>query len=169
MEVIHSNPCAGCTIGQDCCNRLSRLRLTQIEFDRCFQEHAAELLVEREGPLFVVSQRSGGACPNWQNGSCTTYENRPRECALFPHTLYAKHATNNVVQVRVHSDTRCPLKTQLLSSPQAAEQLASEFATEAYGVDANICVAHESRVERLRRRASSLIRAAFKMLLNIAS
>lgn len=74
METLQTNPCAGCTIGQDCCNHLSGLRLTQIEFDRCFQQHADEIVVEREGPLFVVSQRDGGVCPNWQSGGCSVYD-----------------------------------------------------------------------------------------------
>ncbi len=156
MDVLQPNPCAACTIGQDCCNHLTGLRLTQLEFDRCFKHHADDIIVEREGPLFVVSQKHGEACPNWQDGGCSVYDDRPRECALFPHTLYVKQQ-GDAYAVRVHADTNCPLKAQLRSSPDEAEQLAREFAQEAFGDDANIQVQTETTRQQLYRRLRNLV------------
>ena len=164
MNIVQTNPCAACTIDQDCCTHLSGLRLTQIEFDRCFQQHADEIAVEREGPLFVVSQRDGAACPNWQGGGCAVYDVRPRECALFPHTLYVQQRGDEI-SVRVHSDTRCPLKAQLLGSGQAAEQLARQFAEEAFGKHARIRVGQETVWQLFRRRLRHLVSRLFDILL----
>ena len=164
MELVPTNPCAACTIDQDCCTRLSGLRLTPNEFDRCFKQHAAEIVVEREGPLLVVSQRDGAACPNWQEGGCAVYDTRPRECALFPHTLYVWQQQPDAVSVRVHSDTRCPLKTQLMGTRQAAKQLAREFAADAFGDHVRVQVEHETLTQSLYRRLRHLINRIRTML-----
>ncbi|MBI2479653.1 MAG: hypothetical protein HYV60_13785 [Planctomycetia bacterium] len=165
MNIVRTNPCAACTIDQDCCKHLSGLRLTQVEFDRCFKQHAGEIAVEREGPLWVVSQRDGGACPNWQEGGCAVYDERPRECALFPYTLHVQQR-GDAISVRVHSDTRCPLKAQLLGSEKAAEQLAQAFAQEAFGEHARIRVGHETKWQSLRRRLRSLVSRTLDTLLS---
>ena len=156
MEALATNPCAACTIDQDCCNHLCGLRLTQIEFDRCFRHHDDDIVVERDGPLYIVSQRDGNACPNWQDGGCKVYDQRPRECALFPHTLYVQQR-GDAISVRVHSDTRCPLKAELISSEQVAERLARELAEEAFGQNAHIQVRHETTWQLLWRRSRNLI------------
>ena len=157
MNIIETNPCAACTIDQGCCTHLSGLRLTRIEFDRCFKHHTEEILVDREGPLFVVSQRDGAACPNWQDGGCAVYDARPRECALFPHTLYVRSHAADGVSVRVHSDTNCPQKAQLLSSAAEAERMAREFAEEAFGSSTAIRVEHETKRQFLWRRIRNIV------------
>lgn len=153
-----------CTIDQDCCNHLCGLRLTQIEFDRCFRHHDDDIVVERDGPLYIVSQRDGNACPNWQDGGCKVYDQRPRECALFPHTLYVR-LHHNVVSVRVHSDTKCPLKAQLISSQSEAAALANEFAREAFGDQARIRVGSETKWQRLGRVSRTLVSRVLGTLL----
>lgn len=147
-----ANPCAGCTIHQDCCAHLSGLRLTAIEYERCFARHADSLTIEREGPVFVVSPRDGGPCPNWRDGSCTVYDARPRECRLFPHTLYVRQHRPALVTLRHHSDTRCPLKNELLTDADTASAEVLSFAREAFGTEIAIEVAPETAGERLVRR-----------------
>ena len=168
MQTVPPNPCAACTIDQDCCTRLSGLRLTQIEFDRCFAHHAGEIDVEREGPLLVVSQRDGAACPNWQEGGCAVYDARPRECALFPHTLYVPPSRRDTVSIRVHSDTCCPLKAELIGSQQSAEQLAREFAAEAFGNGVPIRVTRETAGQRWWRRSRKLLRRILNAIVHSA-
>ncbi|MBC8354830.1 MAG: hypothetical protein H8E66_22870 [Planctomycetes bacterium] len=165
MDVTQSNPCTGCTIDQDCCTHLSGLRLTQLEFNRCFKQHTDQIVVEREGPLVVVSQQEGATCPNWQNDGCAVYDARPRECTLFPHTLYVQQHRDDSVSVHVHSDTQCPLKAQLRSSQQEAEQLAREFAEEAFGAATPIRVNHETILQLLRRRGRNLVSRVLDVLL----
>lgn len=157
MAKTTSNPCAACTIDQDCCRRLTGLRLTQIEFDRCFAEHENDLIIQREGLVFVVSQRAGGACPNWRDGGCAVYDGRPRECELFPFTMYSQ-VGSAAVTVRLHSDTQCPLKTELLSDVNRAEQLARDFATEAFGESRSFSIRHENRLERITRTIRHTLR-----------
>lgn len=151
MSESVSNPCAACSIHQDCCRHLTGLRLTEIEFDRCFARHATALVIEREGPLYVVSQRGGEACPNWHDGGCSVYDDRPRECRLFPFTMYSDVKADSSVTLRVHSDTRCPLKSDLLGDRELALQLVRRFAEEAYGGAPAAHVRHERRIERILR------------------
>jgi len=165
MEAGQDNQCAACTIGQDCCTHLAGLRLTEPEFNRCFKQHADEIAVMREGPLFIVSQINETACPNWREGKCSVYDARPRECALFPYTLYTREHRDDSVSVRVHSDTRCPFKLQLLSSRQEAEQLAHVFAEEAFGDTIKIHVGHETMAQRLYRRFRNFISRILSALL----
>lgn len=165
MDVIQSNPCSACTIEQDCCTHLSGLRLTQLEFDRCFRQHTDQIVVEREGPLLVVSQEDGAACPNWQDDGCVVYDSRPRECALFPHTLYIQQHGDESVSVHLHSDTQCPLKAQLRSSPQDAARLAREFTQEAFGDSVEIRVNHETTSQLLRRRIRYFVSRIFDVML----
>lgn len=164
MNITQTNPCAACTIDQDCCKHLSGLRLTQIEFNRCFKQHGDEIVVEREGPLFVLSQRDGAACPNWQEGGCAVYDVRPRECALFPQTLYVQQR-GDAISIRVHSDTCCPLKAQLISSERVGEQIAREFAEEAFGENSRIRVGYETAWQSLCRRIRQLVSRTLDTLL----
>lgn len=152
-----ANPCLSCTINQGCCTSLTGLCLTKAEYERCFEQHADQLIVKRRGPLYIVSQTGGAACPNWQNGGCAVYDQRPRECALFPHTLYLKKQDGSDFTICIHSDTKCPQKKQLLSSKDDAEKLVLEFATEAFGESASITVRCETLVERISRFCRNLV------------
>jgi Fe-S-cluster containining protein len=144
------NPCLACSIGQDCCSRLSGLRLAPREFERCFAVHADRIDVGRDGPLYVVSSRNGGACPNWSAQGCAIYDLRPMECRLFPHTIYMRNRAADRVSVVVHSDTRCPQKEKLKMTDAAARGLVAEFCREAFP-GAVVEMHMESRFERLRR------------------
>jgi Fe-S-cluster containining protein len=133
--------------------------LTEPEFERCFASHEPELAIEREDAVLVVSQRDGGVCPNWQDGGCVVYEDRPRECRLFPFTMYPTSNSGQLVSLRLHSETRCPLKRQLLGDREGAQQLAQEFADEAYGDSRVVSVRHESPFERVLRWSRQLVHA----------
>lgn len=157
------NPCLTCTINQGCCTNLTGLCLTKTEYERCFVDHTDQIIVQRQGPLYIVSQADGNACPNWQGSGCTVYDERPRECALFPHTLYLREQRGDKYTLCVHSDTHCPQKKQLASSQDDAEELVLEFAKEAFGDSASITVRGETSMERvsrsLKNSASKLISA----------
>ncbi len=152
-----ANPCLTCSINQGCCTNLTGLCLTEPEYKRCFEQHAEKIVVQRQGPLYIVSQAGGDACPNWQGDGCAVYNKRPRECALFPHTLYLKKQSGNDFTLRVHSDTHCPQKKQLLSSQHDAEQLVLEFAKEAFGETASIAVQRETVWERISRTTKNML------------
>lgn len=158
------NPCITCSINQGCCTSLTGLCLTRAEYERCFEHHADQVLVERKGPLYIVSQAGGAACPNWQGGGCAVYDQRPRECALFPHTLYLKQQRGNEYTICVHSDTNCPQKKRLLSSQRDAEQLVMEFAEEAFGDSASIIVRGETLLERVNRVSKKLLSGLIKKI-----
>lgn len=156
-----ANPCLSCTIGQDCCSHLSGLRVSRREFDRCFAQHEARMVVGRDGPLWVVSALNGGPCPNWSDRGCSVYEQRPMECRLFPYTIYTRSRTADSVSIAFHSDTRCPLKDQLRMPRPAAKRMIAEFCRDAFP-PALIEVRAETWFERLRRRLRDRIRAAIR-------
>jgi len=146
------NPCEACSIGQDCCTHLSGLRVTEIEFARCFAAHADKLLIQREGTIYVITPKNGAACPNWENGGCAVYDARPRDCRLFPFTLFVRRRTDDGLSLGYHSDTRCPLKATLLASDHEARTIVRQFGNEALP-GAAIEVTPETTLERLKRRA----------------
>lgn len=152
------NPCAACAIQQDCCTRLSGLRLTEAEFDRCFAVHRHLLDIQREGSIIVVSPKNGAACPNWQEGGCAVYDIRPRECQLFPFTLFVRKAGTETVSIGFHSDTHCPQKAALLAPVPVAHSLVVAFGQEAFPA-ARVQVKIESPLERFSRRCKQWLRA----------
>ena len=151
MSNSSDNPCASCSIDQDCCTHLSGLRVTAAEFERCFAAHADRLDIEHEGPVVVLTPKNHAPCPNWQQAGCAVYEDRPRECRLFPFTLYVRKPNDDLVSIGYHSDTRCPLKTTLLPADCDARAIVTSFAEEAFpGLQVEIT--RESTFERFQRR-----------------
>jgi len=154
------NPCLACSIQQDCCTRLSGLRLTREEFQRCFSRHVERLEIKHEGPVYVITPKNGGTCPNWQDGGCAVYDERPRECRLFPFTLFVRQQTSHTVSLGYHCDTRCPMKTELLLAADEADAMVSDFGREAFPV-MSVEALRESLIESLKRRglrrASSIV------------
>ena len=150
------NPCSTCSIHQDCCTHLSGLRVTKTEFERCFVPHTELLEIEQEGPVLVLTPKNGAACPNWQGGGCAVYENRPRECRLFPFTLFVRKPSDGLVSLGYHSDTNCPLKAMLLPSEAEARAIVASFGEEAF-TDAQLQITPESTFEWLRRRTKEAV------------
>ena len=151
MSSTCDNPCSTCSINQDCCTHLSGLRVTETEFQRCFASHLDQLDIEHEGPVLVLTPKHGAACPNWQAGGCAVYENRPRECRLFPFTLYVRKPGDRLVSIGYHSDTRCPQKQALLPPDADARAIVASFGEEAFP-GLKLDITHETAQERLRRR-----------------
>ncbi len=86
------------------------------------------------------------------------YEVRPRECRLFPYTLFVREQRKDFVSIGYHSHTRCPLKNALLSSDANAQQTVIDFGTEAFP-GARLAVRKQSAVEvHLRKGLSSILR-----------
>src|SRR5262249_30822696 len=126
-------------------------RVTEVEFQQCFAVHADKLTIRREGPIYVLTPKDGAACPNWVNGSCAVYDERPRECRLFPFTLFVRKQADGLVSIGYHSDTRCPMKIDLLPPDEVARDMITSFGAEAFpGVE--VKVTRESLGEMLRRR-----------------
>ena len=147
------NPCLKCTIDQGCCAHLNGLRVNQDEFDRCFAQHEDQLTIERDGPLYKVTVSDGGACPNWKD-RCTIYDERPMECALFPHTIGAVF-DNDTLLLTVHKRTECPLKDSLAMEDADAVQRVERYVRETLDVGDNFRVvldAGPARLEVLARR-----------------
>lgn len=164
-EAAARSPCASCTIGQDCCTHLSGLRITEVEFARCFAPHADKLLIERDGPIYVITPKSG-ICPNWGQGGCRVYDVRPRDCRLFPFTLFVRRRENDRLSLGYHSDTHCPLKNRLLPSGDEAEEILRGFGREAVP-GATIEVARETGFEQLKRRTLRSGRSVLAALKNL--
>lgn len=160
MSANHDNPCATCSIDQDCCTHLSGLRVTEAEFQRCFSSHVDLLHIEREGPVLVLTPKDGAACPNWQKGGCAVYDDRPRECRLFPFTLFVRKQGADLVSIGYHSDTRCPLKQALIAPDAEARAIVANFGEEAFP-RSKLEVSRETTLERLRRRTAA---AAWRLL-----
>jgi len=152
------NPCLACTIQQDCCTRLSGLRVTQWEFDRCFAQHADLLDIAREGPVFVLTPKGGQPCPNWKDGGCSVYDIRPRECRLFRFTLCVRSSSPGAVSLGYHCDTQCRFNDRLRGTEEVAASAVAEFGREAFGM-VQIEVRRESRTEFLRRRLVSMVQS----------
>ncbi|MDG1416771.1 MAG: YkgJ family cysteine cluster protein [Maricaulis sp.] len=147
------NPCLKCTLELSCCASLSGLRVNQTEFDRCFADVADQFDVERDGPFYRLSVKNGGACPHLET-QCTIYEDRPMECALFPHTIGAVF-DNDTLLMTVHKRTDCPQKADLAMDDAEAVNRVEQFARETVGADAKIRVILDegpARMEVLARR-----------------
>lgn len=163
QAISNGNPCASCSIDQDCCTHLSGLRVTPAEFERCFADYADRLEICREGPVYVLTPKAGAPCPNWRDGGCAIYDVRPRECRLFPFTLYVERQSRDYVGLGYHCDTRCPLKHQLLCGDETARQLVEGFGREAFG-SAVVRVHRESAWARWSRWARSLVGVSVRLV-----
>jgi hypothetical protein len=150
------NPCLECSIDQDCCSHLSGLRVNQEEYDRCFAAHADQLEINRDGPLYRISVKGGGACPNWED-KCSVYEQRPMECALFPHTLGAVF-DNAPLVLTVHKRTDCPLKATLAMAGADAVLRVEQYARASPDVGDNVRVLLDEGPARLEVLARRILR-----------
>jgi Fe-S-cluster containining protein len=107
--------------------------------------------IKHEGPIYVITPKNGEACPNWHDGGCSVYDERPRECRLFPFTLFVRQQKSHAVSLGYHCDTRCPLKTELLRSEDEAQAIVSDFGREAFPA-MSVEVAKMSRIKCWQRR-----------------
>jgi Fe-S-cluster containining protein len=148
------NPCLECSVNQGCCSHLNGLRVNQDEFDRCFAHHVDKLDIDRDGPLYRITVKDGGACPNWED-KCSIYEDRPMECALFPHTIGAVFDDETLL-LTVHKRTECPLKDALAMDDADAIRRVERYARETLDIGDNFRVILDegpARLEVLTRRA----------------
>ncbi len=146
-ERIPENVCDACPIEQDCCTHLSGLKLTEPEFQRLFASFREQLRIRRIGPIYAISVKNHGSCPNWK-GRCSVYANRAVECKLFPYTIGHIRIGKKRVRISYHSRTNCPFKSRLLSSREEAEALISSFAREAFGSVQPVKIEYETAVVR---------------------
>ena len=150
------NPCTGCN--QNCCVGMSYLRLTVPEYERLFAEHRDKLIVQKKKAYYVVFAKEGQACPYFQDGACTIYNDRPIECRLFPYSLrdikfYGEHK----VLVTFHARTSCPRKNELLLSREKAKELLYSFAREVGGDKCVVEVKYDTVMRRLINKARGLL------------
>lgn len=136
------NPCLACNIDQDCCKRLTGLKLTDVEYTRHFEHHHSKLAIKRIGKIYEVSTKDGGQCPNWQ-GQCTVYETRPVECSLFPYTIGQIVEREDHTLFTLHSRTTCPLKHELIVPEVEARRMVRSFAEDAYGKNHKVRIVEE--------------------------
>ena len=145
MTTADENPCLRCTMEQDCCNRLRGLKVTRNEFERYFQAHSEKLSITpatQSGAVLVISTNDAKACPNWKDGGCTVYNERPIECRLFPYTTAGIVERRNRIEIGFHRRTNCPLKNELLMPEDDARSLIALFGKRAFGEDKTIIVYH---------------------------
>lgn len=168
LSSLEENPCLACTVNQDCCNNLTGLTVTPAEFERCFSQHQDKIEVVKEGRFLVINPNRAAPCPNWQNGGCQVYEERPRECALFPHNSYFKSQNHAMVSARFYSVDSCPLVDDLKTTDDVAEQTVRAICEEVFPPETKIEVLPESRVEsqirRLKAFRDKMIRGKRKLL-----
>jgi len=143
-----------CSINQDCCTNLVGLRLTTAEYNLCFSHHVGlgKVTAKREGFIYIINSDKKKICPNWKNGGCFIYEDRPLECRLFPYTLYVKKQTQKKAEVRFHLARSCPMVSQLRMTDHAAKTMVKNFCVEAFGVNMEIIVKPESRSDEFYRK-----------------
>lgn len=152
--------CATCSIGWDCCTHLSSLRLSKSEYEQHFAHREDKITVQREGPLYVVSSKEEGACPNFDKG-CSVYDYRPIECRLFPYTLYMKRRDSNGVTMGFHSRTNCPQKEKLLMQEIEAKELIRHFARNAFG-DINIEIQKDGLAKNMKQHIRKIIKKFYQ-------
>ena len=138
-EVTSDNPCAACSIGQDCCTNLAGLRLSKAEFERNFLRHHESLLVKEHSGIYEVAGRRN-VCPNWGGNRCTVYETRPIECRIFPYTIGDVVRIGRLVVLTYHHRTRCPQKLRLLAPRTEVVDMLVSFAHDAFGRDLRVLV-----------------------------
>ncbi len=143
MDGEEQNPCATCITHQHCCRELEDLRLTPGEYKRHFLECKERLSVRQKGPVFKVSVRPGHACPHWKDG-CAVYDERSRECRLFPYGIGALVVFRRRVLLTFHAyDSGCPNLEALRMPREQARELVTTFATEAFGEAYRVTIIHE--------------------------
>jgi len=124
---------------QDCCTRLSQLKLSKAEFERNFLHHSESLLIKEYRGIYVVSERGNG-CPNLRGNRCTVYEIRPIECRLFPYTIGNSMRIGRLVVMTYHHRTRCPQKHRLLAPRTEVVDMLVCFAKDAFGRDVRVVI-----------------------------
>ncbi|SDR47873.1 YkgJ family cysteine cluster protein [Pseudovibrio sp. Tun.PSC04-5.I4] len=154
---VSQNPCLACNIGQDCCNRLTGLKVSEAEFQTHFQHHADRISVLKTGKIYEISALDEKPCPNWEE-QCTVYDTRPVECRLFPHTIGQVVEKEHEVLLTVHSRTSCPLKADLRMSESDAVEMTREFGVNSYGSNTAIRVKRETGIAFLQALAHRAVK-----------
>lgn len=156
--VIPDNPCAICSIGQDCCSNLSGLKLLESEYNLHFASDCRRLRTQEEGQFYTVSSKDAGPCPQWLKGRCNIYHDRPIECRLFPYTIGLIACDESYVVLTIHARTRCPLKKKLLMPKVKAEELVRSFAYQAFGTQHVVKIEYESLLTRVKYKVKKVMR-----------
>lgn len=158
MNESLDNPCLTCSIGQDCCRKLSGLKLTESEYKQHFAIHREKLEVRQDGQIYVVSSKEGHACPHWSNNQCTVYDERPIECRLFPYTIGVIDRKQGHVLLSFHARTGCPNKKELLVSEDKAKEMVFLFARNAFGGKCIVEIEHEMLLTALKSKLKRLMK-----------
>ncbi len=135
---------------QDCCTRLSQLKLSKAEFERNFLHHSESLLIKEYRGIYVVSERGNG-CPNLRGNRCAVYEIRPIECRLFPYTIGSCMRIGRLVVMTYHHRTRCQQKHHLLAPRAEVVDMLVGFAKDAFGRDVRVAIVPDIVPLRLAR------------------
>ncbi len=159
MNKHQDNPCMACSTDQDCCTRLSGLTLTKDEFERYFREHSEQLLTTGSDNFFIVSTKEGRACPNWKDGGCRIYLERPIDCRLFPYSISQITRRRKKVEVEFHGRSHCPQQDRLLMPESEARALIMKFCRIVFGENKTVMIYEKTRWEtpRLRRWIDAVI------------
>lgn len=135
MDEAFDGPCGTCSIDQQCCQRLTWLRLTAREYEEHFARHRGLFNASGRAPVYVISAKPSGSCPHFIDSRCAIYDDRPFECRLYPYSFGMIRRTERTVTISFHSVTRCPHKKALfrLISKDDARDIVRGFAREAFG------------------------------------
>jgi Fe-S-cluster containining protein len=158
MKPKLDNPCSTCNIGQACCTILLGLKLTESEYMQHFHRYGSELTVQQDDGVYIVSSIGGQKCPNWNEGQCSVYPDRPIECRLFPYTLRSVSRVHGRAFITFHSRTRCPLKMDLIAPLGEATKMVTSFGKTAFGKDTAIEVHLDIWSTRWKIKFKKLIR-----------
>jgi hypothetical protein len=167
MNIALDNPCKVCTIHQDCCTKISGLRLSRSEYTRHFESHRDLLDISERSNYIEVSGR-GAACPNWIGGQCSVYETRPMECRLFPYTTGEIARFGRYALISYHARTHCPQKQSLLPSREETVRLLTSFAKDTFGPNVRVLLVRDTLLwhwaRTIRQVPGRCIRAVGRLL-----
>ena len=136
------NPCLICSVDQQCCSRLSGLRLSEEEFRKYFRDHSAKLSVLKYNKMFIVSTPDSRPCPHWQKSGCTIYADRPADCRLYPFEIKKISDKDSHVEVTFGENPGCPQKESLLMPIEEAKGLITIFCRAVYGREKKIDITY---------------------------
>ncbi|MFM7535964.1 MAG: YkgJ family cysteine cluster protein [Acidimicrobiales bacterium] len=142
--------CSGCS---RCCSRVEGLLVTADELERL--PRLAPFVVDHDQGLWRLDMLDG--CPYLgDDGWCTTFDNRPFDCSLFPAQIGGLHRAPGQGSVSVtwrFGGFECPSRKRFVRQPINPEQTAALRTWIARAYDApEVTVVHDRSPDRVPQR-----------------
>ena len=145
----NNNPCLACKVDQQCCSKLSGLRLSKKEYEKYFQILADRLTVVEHDKMFIVSVPDKGPCPYWEQDGCRIYSARPIDCRVYPYEIIEIREQKKFIEIKFRDSPSCPQTDELKMPVEKAKMLMKQLGQAAYGYSKPIVIIDaEDKVER---------------------